>query len=88
MSTELVLATEEFVKAELAGIDASHDYAHIARVRATAASLATEEELEPSDRQLVELSALLHDIDDWKYSDSETVRDERFHTTERPCTVC
>ena len=69
----LVQATELFVQTELAGNDASHDYAHIARVRATAASLGREEHLDSGDQELCELAALLHDIDDWKYSDSETV---------------
>lgn len=52
----------------------SHDYHHIARVRASALSLARESGVvDESDLELVELSALLHDIFDHKYSGSETL---------------
>ena len=66
--------TEDFVRAELSKNDASHDWHHIARVRALALSLAAEEGLSAPDErlELVELAALLHDISDWKYSGSET----------------
>lgn len=67
----LVKATEAFVRKELANNDASHDFSHIARVRATALSLGIKEKLSPEDLQEVEISSLLHDIDDWKYSGSE-----------------
>lgn len=70
----LVKKCVDFVNAELKDNDASHDYAHIARVRATAASLSIDESLSKEDQELCELAALLHDIDDWKYSNSETVR--------------
>lgn len=70
----LVKKCVDFVKSELKDNDASHDYAHIARVRATAASLSIDESLSKEDQELCELAALLHDIDDWKYSNSETVK--------------
>lgn len=64
----IVAKTEEFVKSELANNDGSHDFHHIDRVRNTALSLAKEENI-PTDKLLiVELAALLHDIQDWKYS--------------------
>ena len=72
----IIAAATVFVQAELAGNDASHDFAHIARVAASALSLAREEL--PGDAatadllEIVELSALLHDIKDWKYSGSDT----------------
>lgn len=51
----------------------SHDWEHIARVRALAVSLAAEEGVtDPAAREVVELAALLHDVADWKYSGSET----------------
>eukprot|EP00947_MAST-08B_sp_MAST-8B-sp1_P003083 g3083.t1 len=68
----LISKVRTFVEAELAGNDASHDWSHIARVWALARRLAADEGLGADDLELVELAALLHDIDDWKYSGSET----------------
>ncbi|CAM8943448.1 unnamed protein product [Rhodiola kirilowii] len=51
------------------GNDASHDAAHVFRVRDLALSLACEEGLSSStdSMEIVELAALLHDIGDYKY---------------------
>ena len=53
-------ATVNFVEREMAGNDASHDMAHIHRVRKTARRLAAEEAF--ADEELVDLAALLHDV--------------------------
>eukprot|EP01112_Ceratiomyxa_fruticulosa_P012176 TRINITY_DN3360_c0_g1_i2.p1 TRINITY_DN3360_c0_g1~~TRINITY_DN3360_c0_g1_i2.p1 ORF type:complete len:222 (-),score=37.11 TRINITY_DN3360_c0_g1_i2:154-819(-) len=66
----IITKTIQFVKDELANQDGSHDFHHIHRVWATARSLAKSEGVE--DIEIVELAALLHDIQDWKYSGSET----------------
>ena len=68
--TDAVKETEAFVKAAMADNDASHDFAHIARVRNTALKLAAEEgHSENADfLEMVELAALLHDVNDWKYA--------------------
>ena len=76
-------AVENFVRAELANVDASHDWLHILRVRANALKLLETEQdagraLE-ADRVVIELAAILHDVGDHKYSGSyeagpETVR--------------
>ena len=68
MTASIVSDAEEWVKSELAGQDGSHDWWHIVRVRATALSLAHEENLPTSSMRTVELAALLHDVRDWKYS--------------------
>ena len=70
----IIAAATAFVQAELAGNDASHDFAHIARVAASALSLAREELPAASADllEIIELAALLHDIKDWKYSGSDT----------------
>jgi uncharacterized protein len=70
----IIAAATAFVQAELAGNDASHDFAHIARVAASALSLAREELPDASADllEVIELAALLHDIKDWKYSGSDT----------------
>jgi uncharacterized protein len=48
--------------------DSSHDYSHVNRVRKMALYLANEESINsPVDLELVELSALLHDVGDFKF---------------------
>ncbi|MDO8898553.1 MAG: HD domain-containing protein [Bacteroidales bacterium] len=54
-----------FVKEQLAGAESGHDWWHIQRVYTTVCSMA--EKIE-SDRLIVELSALLHDIADAKFN--------------------
>ena len=49
---------------QLEGNDSSHDWYHIERVWKLAKTIATEEKVE--DVELVEISALLHDIADYK----------------------
>ena len=64
-----VADAEAFGREELAGMDGSHDWWHIHRVRTTALALASEERLvSPRSLEIVELAALLHDVRDWKYS--------------------
>jgi len=73
--TAICAAAEAFVRNALAGYDASHDWHHIARVRALTLSLAAESGVSSSagnPLELVELAALLHDVADWKYSGSES----------------
>ncbi|KAL6068131.1 HD domain-containing protein [Balamuthia mandrillaris] len=69
----LIERTKEFVRAELEGNDASHDFYHIERVWKLAKTLAEREGVEAGSTSLliVELAALLHDIKDWKYSGDE-----------------
>ncbi|KAM5566399.1 hypothetical protein ABKV19_014868 [Rosa sericea] len=67
---ETVRKAEELVVKSMKGNDASHDPAHVWRVRDLALSLAREEQALSSNSdsmQIVELAALLHDIGDYKY---------------------
>jgi uncharacterized protein len=57
-----------FVKEQLAGAESGHDWWHIQRVYTTACSMA---EMIASDRLIVALSALLHDIADAKFNDGD-----------------
>lgn len=68
---ELVGHTESLVQSVMSSWDSSHDAFHAFRVRNLALSLASEEGLSPHQTQIVELAALLHDIDDHKYVSSE-----------------
>nr|WP_321354388.1 HD domain-containing protein [uncultured Draconibacterium sp.] len=65
---ELVLATENFIKQYFAPDSSGHDWWHIHRVRNMAIHLA---EKEGGDLFLIEMAALLHDLDDWKLGNGE-----------------
>lgn len=60
--------TVEFVKEKLEGAEAGHDWFHIERVWKLAAKIA---ETENCDQEVVELSALLHDIADPKFHNGD-----------------
>lgn len=62
---QLVEKTEALMKEKFAREHTGHDWYHIDRVRRLALTLAIEE---GADAQIVELAALLHDIDDWKFN--------------------
>ncbi|TMW57388.1 hypothetical protein Poli38472_003313 [Pythium oligandrum] len=76
----LVQQTAEFVKEQLQSNDASHDWRHIERVWTLARALAKEENVSDESLEIVDLAALLHDIDDWKYQteDAPTKRAQSF----------
>jgi len=63
--TPIIGQAEAYVRQQLmaGGIDSSHDWWHVERVRTLALSLAAEEGLPAEDLETVELGALLHDID-------------------------
>jgi len=65
----LLKATENFVKSVLEGDSSGHDWWHIFRVKNLALRIA---EAEGADLFLVEISALMHDVDDWKLSSNES----------------
>ena len=57
----------------LSAHDASHDFAHTQRVLRTALSLAAKEGLSGADElERLQLVALLHDVDDWKYKQASS----------------
>jgi uncharacterized protein len=67
VNKKIVIAeTEIFVKSFLENETSGHDWWHINRVRATAMAIGNEE---GADLFVVEMAALLHDMDDWKLSD-------------------
>lgn len=67
----IVSRTADHVRQQLEGDSSGHDWWHIYRVWHTALRLA---EAESADRFVVELAALLHDLDDWKLHDGEEDR--------------
>ena len=66
MDKDLIIEkTKEFVKNKLYGEGSGHDWFHIERVYNLSRFLANEEK---ADNFIVEMTAILHDIDDWKFS--------------------
>lgn len=63
----MIEKTKEFVKTKLYGEGSGHDWFHIERVYNLAKYMAKKES---ADSFIVEMTALLHDIDDWKFSNS------------------
>jgi uncharacterized protein len=64
----VVEKTERLVRDKLGAESTGHDWWHADRVRATALRIAEEE---TADVFVVELAALLHDVDDYKFSGDE-----------------
>jgi len=79
----LLKATENFVKSVLEGDSSGHDWWHIHRVRNLALMIAKSE---GADLFIVELAALLHDIDDWKLIEAG-VEEQKTKTWLRNCNV-
>ena len=65
---EIIQKTAEYIKLEFGDDSSGHDWWHIYRVWKNALSIC---EQEKADVFLVELAALLHDLDDWKFNGSE-----------------
>lgn len=67
----IVLATENFVRQELGETEPTgHDFWHAKRVHKMALHIANQvTELKENDKFVIELTALLHDIADWKFHD-------------------
>ena len=64
MNKDIIEKTIAFVKSELSGIEAGHDWEHVKRVWKLAKHIAESEKV---DVFVVELGALLHDIADSKF---------------------
>lgn len=66
--SDLVLQTEALVRERLFGEATGHDWFHTDRVRGMAIRLANEDESSATlNREVIELAALLHDLEDWKF---------------------
>jgi len=65
-TSPIIFKAIDFVKKEMNGNDASHDWGHIERVLKLSRIIAIQENI--PDLEIVELAAILHDVGDWKYS--------------------
>jgi len=64
---DIIQKTAEYIKREFSDDSSGHDWRHIYRVWKTAIAIC---EREGADLFIVQLAALLHDLDDWKFNDS------------------
>jgi len=64
---QIIKQTEDFIQQRFSGDGSGHDWWHIHRVRNLAMELAQREQ---ADTFVVEMAALLHDLDDWKLNHS------------------
>ncbi|HEV7647507.1 MAG TPA: HD domain-containing protein [Actinophytocola sp.] len=62
---DVIARTAEFVRGRLGAEPTGHDWWHVDRVRRTALYIASDE---CADTFVVELAALLHDVDDYKFT--------------------
>jgi len=65
---DILQKTVEYVKQEFSDDSSGHDWWHIYRVWKNAITIS---EHEKADSFVVQLAALLHDLDDWKFNKSE-----------------
>ena len=68
MNHRLIEKTKKFVKSKSEHDRTGHDWQHVERVWKIAKKIAAEEK---ADTFLVEMAALLHDVDDWKFKKTE-----------------
>lgn len=66
---QMIAETENYIKTIFENEGSGHDWWHIHRVRNLALKIA---KIEGGNRFLVEMAALLHDIDDWKINGSKS----------------
>ena len=64
---EIIQRTEKYISSEFCSEGSGHDWYHIDRVRKMSLTIG---EKETCNLFVVEMAALLHDLDDWKLTDS------------------
>ena len=65
---EIIQKTADYIQQEFSDDSSGHDWWHIYRVWQTALHICN---IEKADAFIVQLAALLHDLDDWKFNASE-----------------
>jgi uncharacterized protein len=81
---DIIQKTVKFIKQEFGGDSSGHDWWHIYRVWKNAVAIC---EREKADLFIVELAALLHDLDDWKFNESEDETPQRAKAWMESCSV-
>ena len=67
--TDIIQKTVDYIKGEFSSDSSGHDWWHIYRVWKNAITIC-EHDAQQADAFIVQLAALLHDLDDWKFNDS------------------
>lgn len=75
MKNETIIKTRNFVMQLHANDTSGHDWWHIQRVTQLALQIASKEN---ADSYLVEMAALLHDVDDWKLGNTNPNKTQLF----------
>ena len=81
---QIIQKTADFIKQEFGDDSSGHDWWHIYRVWKNAVSICKHEK---ADLFIVELAALLHDLDDWKFNESEDETPHRARAWMESCGV-
>ncbi|MBI2333715.1 MAG: HD domain-containing protein, partial [Chloroflexi bacterium] len=63
---QIIQQTADYIRKEFSDDSSGHDWWHIYRVWKSALAIC---EQEKADSFIVQLAALLHDLDDWKFND-------------------
>jgi uncharacterized protein len=82
--TDIIQKTSEYIKQEFSDDSSGHDWWHIYRVWKNAVTICKHE---TADLFVVELAALLHDLDDWKFNESEDETPHRAKAWMQKCGV-
>lgn len=64
---QIIQKTADYIREEFSDDSSGHDWWHIYRVWKNAIAIC---EIEKADAFIVQLAALLHDLDDWKFNES------------------
>lgn len=81
---DVIQKTTEYIKQEFGDDSSGHDWWHIYRVWKNAISICKREK---ADLFIVELAALLHDLDDWKFNENEDETPHRAKAWMESCNV-
>lgn len=81
---DIIQKTADFIKREFGDDSSGHDWWHIYRVWKNAVAICKREQ---GNRFIVELAALLHDLDDWKFNESEDETPRRAQAWMESCGV-
>jgi len=81
---DIIKKATEYIKQEFGDDSSGHDWWHIYRVWKNAITIC---EREKADLFIVQLAALLHDLDDWKFNESEDETPHRAKAWMESCGV-
>lgn len=81
---EIIQQTAEYIRKEFSDDSSGHDWWHIYRVWKNAIAIC---EIEKADMFIVQLAALLHDLDDWKFNQSDDETPHRAKAWLDSCSV-